>query len=235
MLYVVGTPIGHMADITLRGLEVLKSVDGIICEDTRETLKLLRHYGVVKPLYSFFREKEKRKLPFLMNLLKEGKNLALVCDRGTPGISDPAYLLVREALNTGIQVSPVPGPSSLTAALSVSGLPADKISFFGFLPRKAARKKKILKSLKDQEETLVFFESVHRIGETLQLIAEIFGTREITICRELTKKFEEIRTGQAGESPGWFPQSRQKGEFVIIIRGAEKNKTGKAKKGDISW
>jgi len=234
MLYVVGTPIGHLADITLRGLEVLKNVDGIICEDTRETMKLLRHYGLVKPLYSFFREKEQRKLPFLMNLLKEGKNLALFCDRGTPGISDPAYLLVREALNTGIQVSPVPGPSSLTAALSVSGLPADKISFFGFLPRKASRKKKILESWKYREETLVFFESVHRIGETLQLVGEIFGTREITICRELTKKFEEIRTGQASESTGWFPQNRQKGEFVIIIRGAEKkDRPGKDKKGDI--
>ncbi|MCM8757225.1 MAG: 16S rRNA (cytidine(1402)-2'-O)-methyltransferase, partial [Candidatus Omnitrophica bacterium] len=186
MLYVVGTPIGNLSDITLRALEILKKVDSIVCEDTRETLKLLKHYGIEKPLFSFFREKEKERVTGLIRMLKAGKTLALVCDRGTPGISDPAYLLVRAAREAGIPVSPIPGPSSLTAALSVSGLPADSVAFYGFLPRKIGKKKRLFEKLKNYEETLVFFESVHRLQQTMQLLQEIFGNREVTLCRELT-------------------------------------------------
>ncbi|MCM8769171.1 MAG: 16S rRNA (cytidine(1402)-2'-O)-methyltransferase [Candidatus Omnitrophica bacterium] len=225
MLYVVGTPIGNLSDITLRALEILKKVDSIVCEDTRETLKLLKHYGIEKPLFSFFREKEKERVTGLIRMLKAGKTLALVCDRGTPGISDPAYLLVRAAREAGIPVSPIPGPSSLTAALSVSGLPADSVAFYGFLPRKIGKKKRLFEKLKNYEETLVFFESVHRLQQTMQLLQEIFGNREVTLCRELTKKFEEIQTGQSTDIANWLQKEKVRGEFVILVRGKPKTET----------
>lgn len=219
MLYIIATPIGNLEDITLRAINVLKSVDLILCEDTREALKLLNHFDIKKPLLSYYRDNEKQRLKKVINLLLEGKDIALICDRGTPGISDPAYLLVREAHRNNIRVSPVPGPSALTAAISVSGLPADRIIFYGFLPRKKGKKKKMLESLGDREETLIFYESVHRIKETLSFIKDMFPDREMTLCRELTKKFEEIKTGTASEIFEYYKNIEVKGEFVIIIRG----------------
>ena len=219
MLYIVATPIGNMKDITLRALEVLKKVDVIACEDTRETLKLLRQYDIEKRLISYHRDNEKKRLHILLNMLKDGKNIALVCDRGTPGVSDPAYLLVRESHKNDIEVVPIPGPSSFTAALSVSGLSSDEVCFYGFLPRKEGKRKKLLEKLKEREETIVFFESVHRIIKSLNRIYEVFGNREVTVCRELTKKFEEIKTGSLNEIMEWYEHHPVKGEFVILIKG----------------
>ncbi len=221
MLYIVATPIGNLKDITIRAIETLKKVDLILCEDTRETIKILKNYGIEKPLLSYYREIERKRIRKIINMLMEGKEIALVCDRGTPGISDPAYLLVNEAYQHGIKVIPVPGPSALTAALSVSGLPTDKFSFYGFLPRKKGKRKKLLESLKEREETLVFFESVHRIKNFLSEICEIFGDREVIVGRELTKKFEEIRRGRIKEIIDWYQKNVVKGEFVILVKGKE--------------
>ncbi|MFN4226700.1 MAG: 16S rRNA (cytidine(1402)-2'-O)-methyltransferase [Candidatus Ratteibacteria bacterium] len=220
MLYIVATPIGNIKDITLRGLEILKEVDLILCEDTRETSKLLNHYNIKKPLLSYYREIEKKKVAKVIELLKEGKDIALVCDRGTPGISDPAYILVNEAYKNNIKVIPIPGPSALTAAMSISGFPLNKVYFLGFLPKKENEKRKIFKELKD--ETIIFFESVHRIEKTMNLLYEIMPEKEIFIGRELTKFFEEIIRGKVKEVYEIFKKAKKKGEFVIIIKG-EKN------------
>jgi len=217
MLYIVGTPIGNLGDITQRALDVLREVDLIACEDTRETGKLLRCYGIQKPLVSYYRDNERRRLKFLGEKLAEGKRIALVCDRGTPGISDPAYLLVREARKMGVPVSPVPGPSSLTAALSVSGLPADRVLFLGFLPRKQGRRRAVLEEMRERTETVVCLESVHRIRRTLAEMAEIFGEREAAVCRELTKRFEEVAHGTVGELAAAFATKKPLGEFVIVV------------------
>jgi len=217
MLYVVGTPIGNLGDITRRALEVLGEVDLIACEDTRETRKLLRHYDIDKPLVSYYRDNERKRLGFLLGKLSGGARVALVCDRGTPGISDPAYLLVREARRRGIPVSPVPGPSSLTAALSVSGLPADRVVFVGFLPRKQGKRRALLEEVRDRQETLVCLESVHRIHRTLAEMAEVFGEREAVVCRELTKVFEEVVHGTVSELAAEFGRRKPLGEFVIVV------------------
>lgn len=219
MLYIIATPIGNLEDITFRAVDVLKNVDVIFCEDTREALKLLNHFDIKKPLISYYKDNEKRRLKKALELLLQGKDVALICDRGTPGVSDPAYLLVREAYRNNISVSPVPGPSALTAAMSVCGLPTDKIVFYGFLPRKKGKKKKVMEELKEREETIILYESVHRIKETLSFIKEIFPEREMTICRELTKKFEEIKTGTVSDIFDYYKDREMKGEFVIIIKG----------------
>ncbi len=223
MLYIVATPIGNLNDITFRAVEVLKNVDVVLCEDTRETLKLLNHLGIKKRLVSYYRDNERVRLKEAISMLGEGKEIALVCDRGTPGISDPAYLLVREALKKGISVIPVPGPSALVASLSVCGLPADRVCFCGFLPRKEGKKRKFLESLKERDETVVFYESVHRVNETLEIMNEIFPEREMTICRELTKKFEEIRTGTVRKIFLEYRERDIKGEFVVVVKGADKS------------
>jgi len=219
MLYIVATPIGNLNDVTFRAAEVLKKVDIILCEDTRETLKLLNHLGISKPLVSYYRDNERIRIKEALSILLEGREVALVCDRGTPGISDPAYLLVREAYRNGIPVSPIPGPSSLTTALSVCGLPTDRVSFYGFIPRKSGKKRKFLESLREKEETTVFYESVHRIMDTLSIINELYPEREMTVCRELTKKFEEIKTGYVKEIFAEYQAKEAKGEFIIILKG----------------
>ncbi|MDD3726142.1 MAG: 16S rRNA (cytidine(1402)-2'-O)-methyltransferase [Candidatus Ratteibacteria bacterium] len=219
MLYIIATPIGNLGDITFRAVDVLKDVDVILCEDTREALKLLNHFDIKKPLLSYYKDNERYRLKKAIELLLQGKDVALICDRGTPGISDPAYLLVREAYRNGIPVTPVPGPSALTAAMSVCGLPTDRTVFYGFLPRKKGKKKKILELLTEREETIIFYESVHRIKETLTFIKELFADREMTLCRELTKKFEEIKTGSVEDICEYYKDKELKGEFVIIIRG----------------
>lgn len=219
MLYIVATPIGNLDDITFRAVDVLKNVDVILCEDTREALKLLNHLGIKKRLISYYRDNERGRLKTALSLLLEGRDVALICDRGTPGVSDPAYLLVREAHKNNIPVTPVPGPSALTAAMSVCGLPTDRIVFYGFLPRKKGKKRKIMEELREREETIIFYESVHRVKETLGFIKEVFPDREMTLCRELTKKFEEIKTGNVSDVFEYYKDKEPKGEFVIIIRG----------------
>ncbi len=221
MLYIVATPIGNIKDITLRALEILKSVDLILCEDTRETLKILNYYGIKKPLLSYYREIEKKRVNKVIELLKEGKEIALVCDRGTPGISDPAYILVKEAYENNIKVIPIPGPSALTAALSICGFPLDKVYFYGFLPKKENEKRKIFEKWKEMEEVIIFFESVHRIERTINLLSEIIPDREICICRELTKLFEEVIRGKIKNICEIFKREKKKGEFVLIINGGK--------------
>ena len=222
MLYIVATPIGNLEDITLRAVNVLKSVDMVFCEDTREALKLLNHLGIKKTLVSYYKDNESRRLKKAVELLLEGRDIALISDRGTPGISDPAYLLVREAYRYNIKVVPVPGASALPAAMSACGLPTDRFSFFGFVPRKDRKRLKFLSSLAEREETLVFFESVHRIKDTLGAVSEVFPEREMALCRELTKKFEEIKVGKAADVCEEY-RSREdlKGEFVIVIKGRD--------------
>lgn len=222
MLYIVATPIGNIKDITLRAIEILKNVDLILCEDTRETKKLLNYYGIKKPLLSYYREIEKKRVNKVIELLKKEKEIALVCDRGTPGISDPAYILVKEAYKNNIKITPIPGPSSLTAALSICGFPLNKVYFLGFLPKKENEKRKIFEKWKNMEETIVFFESVHRIEKTIHLLTEIMPEKEICICRELTKVFEEIIRGKIKDVYEIFKNEKKKGEFVLIIKG-EKN------------
>lgn len=219
MLFVVATPIGNLEDITIRALNTLKQVDFVVSEDTRETKKLLNHYQIHKPLISYYRGCEKQRSSDILKLLQEGKNLALLCDRGTPGISDPAHYIVKRCLDEGIKVSVVPGPSALTAALSVSGFPVDSFTFYGFLPRKKKQKREFFEKIKEKKELIVFFESVHRFMETLEILAEIFPERELVICRELTKRFEEIVSGTVIHLYNRFSQATVKGEFVFILGG----------------
>lgn len=227
-LFVVATPIGNLGDITLRALEILKSVDYIACEDTRITSKLLNHYQIKKPLISYFQHSKVSKLDKLIGLLRVGKNIALVTDAGTPGISDPGQKLIEAAIEAKIEIEPIPGPSALIAALSVAGIPTDNFLFLGFLPKKKGRQK-LLKSLsssfakatadKQEKRVIVFYESPYRINKTLNDVQNYLGDREVVVCRELTKKFEEIYRGRISEI---LPRVKPKGEFVVVIKG-EKN------------
>jgi len=224
MLYIVATPIGNLEDITLRAVNILKEADLVLCEDTRETVKLLNHLDIKKPLLSYYKDNEAGRLKKAVEMLLDGKDIALVSDRGTPGVSDPAYLLVREAFRYNIRVVPVPGPSAFTAAMSVCGLPTDRFSFYGFLPRKKGKKIQFFSALQDKKETMFFFESVHRIRETMEILDTLFPGRELTVCRELTKKFEEVKTGTVSSICAEYREKEAeeiKGEFVLILKGRE--------------
>ncbi len=221
MLFIVATPIGNLEDITIRALNVLKDVDFVVSEDTRETRKLLTHFQIQKPLISYYRGCEKTRSFEIVRLLKEGKKVALVCDRGTPGISDPVHYVVRMCQDQGISVVPVPGPSSLTAALSVSGFPVDRFCFYGFIPRKKKEKIEFFSSLRDREGVFVFFESVHRFLDTMEILNQIFPERRLVVCRELTKKFEQIIAGTVSQLYDRFIHNTVKGEFVLILGGKQ--------------
>jgi 16S rRNA (cytidine1402-2'-O)-methyltransferase len=222
-LYLVSTPIGNLEDITLRALNVLKQVDLIAAEDTRRTGMLLNHYHIQKKLDSYHDHNKKHKTSGLINKLIQGTDIALVSDAGTPGISDPAFYLVREAVSQNIQIIPIPGPVAAIAALVASGLPTDRFFFEGFLPAKKKRKKK-LESLAEQTCTIVLYESPHRLIRTLKDLEYFCGNRKIAVCRELTKKFEEIVRGSLTEVREAFTQrSSIKGECVLIMEGADKN------------
>ncbi|MBI5642519.1 MAG: 16S rRNA (cytidine(1402)-2'-O)-methyltransferase [Deltaproteobacteria bacterium] len=225
ILYVVATPIGNLEDITLRALRILKEVDLIAAEDTRHTKKLLSHYAVSTPLTSYFEHNEKEKAPLLVGKLKEGSDIALVSDAGTPGISDPGYRLVRLAIENSIPVVPVPGPSALISVLSASGLPLNEFTFKGFVPSGASRKKVFLE-MKGEEHTYVFYESPNRLKETLDDILEVLGDIDIIIAREMTKMHEEILRGRAGVIAGLLKDREIKGEIVIVLR------TVKEERGD---
>lgn len=215
-LFVVATPIGNLEDITLRALRILKEVDLIACEDTRLTKRLLEHYQIATPTISYHQHSEVGKIDFLISKLKEGKNVALVSDAGTPGISDPGGLLVKAAVQQGIKVESVPGPSAVAAALSVSGLPTDRFLFLGFLPHKKG-KETLIKEIIEAKQTVIFYESVHRILKTLEQLRAFGLNREMVVGRELTKKFETIYRGKINEVLEKLGGDEVKGEFVVII------------------
>ena len=224
MLYIVPTPIGNLRDITLRALEVLKTVDAIVCEDTRRTQKLLTAHGIlcqggVTPLFSFHEHSSRDRLREIMGRLAEGKDLALVSDSGMPSISDPGFEIVRESIREGVRVEALPGPNAALTALVASGLATDRFSFFGFLPQKSAARKKELAALRERGETLIFYESPFRVLKTLEEMKEIFGDREACVARELTKKFEEIVRGYLSEIVEKMKKKKPLGEFVILVAG----------------
>jgi len=218
-LYIVSTPIGNMEDITIRALRILKEVDLIAAEDTRRTGLLLNHFGIQAPLTSYFEGNELRKREFILAKLKEGKNVALVSDAGTPGISDPGFRLIQLAIENQLPIIPIPGSSAVITALSVSGLPTDAFLFKGFLPHKSKKRRDLLKELENVRETLVFYESPHRISETLKDILEILGDREIVLTRELTKVYEEIIRGKVSEILNQVGDRTLKGEITLVISG----------------
>lgn len=221
MLYIVPTPIGNLQDITLRALEVLKKVDLILAEDTRTTIKLLNHYQVIRPLSPYHQHNEHQVLQHLINQLMEGKDMALVSDAGTPGISDPAFLLVRECIKVGVKVECLPGPTAFVPALVNSGLPANRFAFEGFLPQKKGRQT-IFKKLAEEERTMIFYESPHRLVKTLQEMIQYFGAdRQCSVSRELTKMYEENARGTLQEVCEHFKKKEVKGEIVMVIAGKE--------------
>ena len=218
-LYIVSTPIGNMEDITLRALRILKEVDLIAAEDTRRTGLLLKHFGIQAPLTSYFEGNELKKRDFIIAKLKEGKKVALVSDAGTPGISDPGFRLIQLAIENQVPIVPIPGSSAVITALSVSGLPTDAFLFKGFLPHKSKKKRDLLKELEHVRETLIFYESPHRISETLRDVLEILGDREIVLTRELTKVYEEIIRGKVSEILNQVGDRSLKGEITLVISG----------------
>ena len=218
-LYIVSTPIGNMEDITLRALRILKEVDLIAAEDTRRTGLLLKHFGIQAPLTSYFEGNELKKKEFILAKLKEGKNVALVSDAGTPGVSDPGFRLIQLAIENQLPIVPIPGSSAVITALSVSGLPTDAFLFKGFLPHKSKKRTDLLKELENVRETLIFYESPHRISETLKDILEILGDREIVLTRELTKAYEEIMRGKVSEILNQVGDRTLKGEITLVISG----------------
>ncbi|MDD5255515.1 MAG: 16S rRNA (cytidine(1402)-2'-O)-methyltransferase [Candidatus Omnitrophica bacterium] len=217
MLYIVATPIGNLGDISLRALEVLKSVDLVACEDTRHTQILLSHYGIRVPTTSFFQHNRFTKAEFLLRLLKEGKSVALVSDAGTPGILDPGYNLIKEAIAQNIPLTVIPGPAAFVCALVLSGKPAHKFIFEGFLPNRAQARRNRLAKLAALDYTLVFYESCHRIHATLQDIHTVFGEKEVVCLRELTKKFEEVYRGSPQDILSSLQKQKPRGEFVVVI------------------
>jgi 16S rRNA (cytidine1402-2'-O)-methyltransferase len=219
MLYLVPTPIGNLKDITLRALEVLKEVDLILAEDTRNTGHLLNHYQITKPLTPYHQHNEHKVLLHLVRQMQDGKKMAVVTDAGTPGISDPAFLLVRECIKVGIRVESLPGPTAFVPALVNSGIPTNRFVFEGFLPLKKGRQT-LLKQLATEERTMIFYESPVRLVKTIEDFISFFGKeRQASVSRELTKMFEENVRGSLEEILNYFANKPVKGEIVIIVAG----------------
>jgi 16S rRNA (cytidine1402-2'-O)-methyltransferase len=219
-LYIVGTPIGNLEDITLRALRVLGEVAAIACEDTRQTVKILNRYGLKKPLLSYFQPREGQRIPEIIGLLKAGKDVALVSDAGTPGISDPGFPLIREALKEGLPVIPIPGPSAAMAALSAGGLPTHRFLFVGFPPPKRTGLLKSLVALGGESATLVFYLPTRRLAEFLEAVRETLGDRRVVVGRELTKVHEEFLRGTAAELAAAIGARVLKGEATVLVEGA---------------
>jgi 16S rRNA (cytidine1402-2'-O)-methyltransferase len=217
MLYIVSTPIGNLKDITLRAIEVLKMVDLIAAEDTRHTKILCNEYGITAPLTSCFEHNEDSKAKHILTLLQEGKNVALVSDAGTPGVSDPGFRLVRAVKEAGIPITVVPGACACIAALSLSGLPTDRFSFLGFMPVKPGARRKKLEEAARIGGTVIFYESPHRIDKTLKDIEEVLGDPVVTVTREITKKFEERLEDKASVLCAHFTKNEPRGEFVVLL------------------
>ncbi len=220
-LFIVPTPIGNLDDITLRAINVLRSADLVLAEDTRTSSFLLKHLGIDKPLRSYHQHNEHKILEALITDLRAGKNIALVSDAGTPGISDPGFLLIREAINNGLQVQTLPGATAFVPALVNSGLPCNEFSFYGFLPQKKGRQTK-LKTLAVEEKTFVLYESPFRLVKLLQELKEhLGGTRLAIVSRELTKLFEENKRGTLDELISYFSAKPVKGEIVVVVQGSK--------------
>jgi 16S rRNA (cytidine1402-2'-O)-methyltransferase len=222
ILYIVSTPIGNLEDITLRALRVLKEADVIAAEDTRHTRKLLSHFGIRRPLISYWGGKEKARAEEALARLRGGQSVALVSDAGTPGISDPGAVLIRKALEEKIEVVPVPGPSALVTALSISGLRTEEFVFAGFLPARKAQRNKALEGLSLEPRTLVFYESPHRVMSTLKDMEESLGDRGAAVVKELTKVHEEVLRGRLSEVIPRLADAEVAGEYVIVIEGRKK-------------
>jgi 16S rRNA (cytidine1402-2'-O)-methyltransferase len=220
-LYLVGTPIGNLGDMTIRGLDVLKGVDTIAAEDTRHTGKLLHHFEIKTPQISYHQHNEQQRIPDLIARLQSGQSIALVTDAGMPGISDPGYLLVSACVAAGIRVIPIPGVTAVITAVSASGLPSDRFVFEGFLPAKGQERKDRLQSVEGDSRTLVFYESPHRLRQTLADFAETFGIdRQIVLGRELTKLHEEFWRGEIGAAIEHYTNVEPQGEYAIVLAGA---------------
>jgi 16S rRNA (cytidine1402-2'-O)-methyltransferase len=222
-LYLVGTPIGNLEDITMRALRVLREVPLIAAEDTRATRKLLERYAIHQTLVSYFDHNERARVVPLLERLREG-DLALVSEAGMPAISDPGYVLVKAAIEHGIRVVPIPGPSAPVAALAASGLPTDQFTYLGFLPRRATERRKMLESVRDEPRTLVAFEAPHRLIETLRDVLAELGDRQLVVARELTKIHEEFVRGSAEKVLAHFEAVPPRGEVTVIIAGATEQK-----------
>lgn len=220
-LYIVATPIGNLEDMTLRAIRVLKEADVIAAEDTRHTRHLLGHFQIGTPLTSYHDHNKEEKAPVLVSRMKEGAKVALVCDAGTPTLSDPGYYLINQAASAGLPVVAVPGPSAVTAALSVAGLPTDAFCFEGFLPSRAAARRKKLAALAAEPRTIVLFEAPHRLVRTIEDIADAFGhDRRIAVCREMTKVHEEVVRGRTDEVLAGISGKTTRGEVTVVIEGA---------------
>ncbi|HSX19453.1 MAG TPA: 16S rRNA (cytidine(1402)-2'-O)-methyltransferase [Candidatus Saccharimonadales bacterium] len=220
-LYIVATPIGNLGDITFRAVEVLKSVDLVVCEDSRVTGKLLAHFDITKPMFVLNDFNEVSKASIVVEKLKGGQNVALVSDAGTPLVSDPGFKLVRLAVESGIKIESIPGSSAAIAALTVSGLPTDKFLFVGYLSKKDGKRKEALEQIKKTKEliksTVILYESPYRVVKTLESIMDVFGDVDVCICRELTKIHEEIKRGGVSELIEFFSKSSPKGEFTLLF------------------
>ena len=215
-LYIVATPIGNLKDFTFRAIDTLKEVDFVFAEDTRNSIQLMKHYNIETKIDSYHEHNNVQKIPKIINLLNEGNNIGLISDAGTPTISDLGYKLIRECIDEKIDVIPIPGASAVTAALSASGLPSDSFFFLGFLPQKKGRKKKI-SFLKSLDNTIIIFESPHRLLKTLKELHNELGERPVVVARELTKLYEEIARGTFQSVIEYFELKKVKGEIVIII------------------
>lgn len=216
-LYIVATPIGNLKDITFRAVEILRDVDLIAAEDTRHTRILLEHYSISTPTTSYFQHNEKKKGEYILRLLKEGKNIALVSDAGTPGINDPGYSIIKTAIENNIAVIPIPGACAFILGLVTSGFPTDRFVFEGFLPHKSGTRKNRLKEMIKEDRTVIFYESPHRLVKTLQDMLDVFGDINIALARELTKKFEDIQHNKISIFLEYFNHNRPRGEFVVVF------------------
>ena len=221
-LYIIPTPIGNLEDITLRALRILKEVDLVAAEDTRHSRRLFNHFGITTPLTSYYREKEAEKSAYLLQLVKEGKNIGLISDAGTPAISDPGAILVHNAHKEGVTVVPLPGPSAVTTAMSASGYTGSGFLFIGFSPSKKGQRQKLLTSLVNSEYPVVFYESPRRVEAFLAEAIEIFGNRQSFWAREITKSFEDLESASLSELLEKAKTKQFKGEFVLIIHPGEK-------------
>ena len=219
MLYLVSTPIGNLGDISLRALEVLRACDWVVSEDTRKTGFLLSHFDIKKPQLSFREDNEERALPRVMEHLRNGETVVLVTDAGTPGISDPGYLLVRAALAEAIPMTAVPGPTALIMAVTLSGLPVHSFTFRGFPPRKSGARQRWLAVDAQSPHTLVFYESPHRLDDFLADALAVYGDRPAAVANDLTKKFELIQRGSLSELVAWVKTADIRGEYVVVIGG----------------
>lgn len=229
ILYIVPTPVGNLEDITLRALRVLRESDLVLAEDTRTTGLLLKHYDIHNQLVSHHKFNEHGTSAAIVERLQAGQNVALISDAGTPGISDPGFFLVREAVRAGIEVQTLPGATAFVPALVSSALPCDRFAFEGFLPQKKGRQTK-LQALKDEERTMIFYESPYRLVKTLQQFAEVFGPeRRVSVCREISKIHEESVRGTLAEVASHFQEHEPKGEIVIVVAGADMKETKETK------